>query len=32
VAESQDVDGAERGHEGDERDHAYIMALKRQRT
>jgi hypothetical protein len=32
VAESQDVDRAERGHERDEREHMNMIGLKRQRT
>jgi hypothetical protein len=32
VAQGQDVDRAEGGHEGDEREHVYMIGLKRQRT
>jgi hypothetical protein len=32
VAEGQDVDRAEGGHESDERDHDSMIGIKRQRT
>jgi hypothetical protein len=32
VAESHDVEGAERGHERDKGDHVYMIGLKRRRT
>jgi hypothetical protein len=32
VAEGEDVDRTKGGHEGDERDHAFIIGIKRKRT
>ena len=32
VAESHDVEGAERGHERDKGDHVFMIGLKRRRT